>query len=92
MACVGKLGWDGEAVGRDASTMIHSRDCFPQTEHRRMKFVSALIFLGTDSRHGIYQFQDDLLVIGLGTTAGFRPTEFPKGDQQNHILLVRPTP
>ena len=47
---------------------------------------------GADSRQGIYQFQQDLLVICLGTTPGFRPTEFQKGEKQNHILLVRPTP
>ena len=46
---------------------------------------------GPDTRQGIYQFQNDLLVICLGTTAGFRPTEFQKGERRNHILLVRPT-
>ena len=46
---------------------------------------------GPDSRQGIHQFQKDLLVICLGTTAGFRSTEFQKGEKQNHIMLVRPT-
>ena len=44
-----------------------------------------------DSRQGIYQFPNDLLVICLGTAAGFRPTEFQNAEKQNHIRLVRPT-
>jgi uncharacterized protein (TIGR03067 family) len=61
------------------------------TQPKRIDLLFAGKPDGPDSRQGIYQFQRDLLVICLGTTAGLRPTEFQKGEQQNHILLVRPT-
>ncbi len=61
------------------------------TQPKRIDLLFAGEPEGADARQGIYQFQNDLLVICLGTTAGFRPTEFQKSETQNHILLVRPT-
>ena len=46
---------------------------------------------GRDARQGIYDFRSDLLLICLGTTAGFRPMEFKSAEKQNCIMLVRPT-
>ena len=61
------------------------------TQPKRIDLLFAGKPDGPDSRQGIYQFQGDLLVICLATTAGLRPTEFQKGEEQNHIMLVRPT-
>lgn len=62
-----------------------------RTQPKRIDLLFAGEPNGPDSRQGIYQFQNDLLVICLGITAGFRPMEFQTGEQQTHILLVRPT-
>ena len=40
---------------------------------------------------GIYQFQNDLLLICFATSPGIRPTEFKSTDKQNVFMLVRPT-
>lgn len=62
------------------------------TQPKRIDLLFAGKPDGPDSCQGIYQFQNDLLVICLGTTAGFRPTEFQNAEKQHRILLVRPTP
>ncbi len=46
---------------------------------------------GPEFSHGIYQFQNDLLLICFATSPGIRPTELRPTDKQNVIMLARPT-
>ena len=62
------------------------------TQPKRIDLTFAGNADGPISPQGIYEFQQDLLVICLATTDGLRPTDFNGTEEQNLILFYRPTP
>lgn len=61
------------------------------TQPKRIDLTFAGNTDGPEFPQGIYQFQNDLLVICLATNDGVRPTEFKSTERLNLFLLVRPT-